>query len=78
MLRNDVLTTAIAGATSLATHRATASAIGQRSVTGGEKATLCWSGKTTASTVTTSAAMHSPGPVIGGDRFKMASFASRN
>ena len=50
------------GATSLATHRATASAIGQRSLINGEKATVCLSGKTTASSVTTSVAMHSPGP----------------
>ena len=78
MLRSDVLTAATAGTTLLATHRATASAIEQRSVTEGEKATLCLSGKTTASTVTTSVAMHSPGPVIGGDGLKMASFASRS
>ena len=37
MLRSDVPRAAIVGATSLVIHCATASAIGQRSVTGGEK-----------------------------------------
>ena len=68
----------MAGATSSATHPATASAMGQRSLTDGEKATLRLSGKITASTVTTSVAMHSPGPVIDGDGLKVAIFASRN
>ena len=78
MVCNEVPRTAIAGATSPATHRATASAMGQRSLTEGEKAALCLSGKITASTVTTSVAMHSPGPMIDGDGLKMATFASRN
>jgi hypothetical protein len=52
--------------------------MGQRSLTEGEKAALCLSGKITASTVTTSVAMHSPGPMIDGDGLKMATFASRN
>ena len=53
-------------------------AIGQRSVAGGAKPTRCLSGKSTASTLTTSVAMHSPGPVIAGDGSKTASSASRN
>ncbi len=78
MPRNDVPRAAIVGATSLVIHCATASAIGQRSITGGEKTMRCLSGKNTASTLTTSVAMHLPGPVIGGDGSKAASSASRN
>jgi hypothetical protein len=52
--------------------------MGQRSLTEGEKATLRLSGKTTASTMMTSVALHSPGPTIDGVGLKAASFASRN
>jgi hypothetical protein len=69
---------AIVGATSLAIHCATASAIGQRRVAGGERVTRRPSGRSTASTLMTSVAMHCPGPVTGGDGSKAASSANRN
>jgi hypothetical protein len=78
MLRNDVPRATIIGATSLVIHCATAWAIGQRSIAGDEKATRSLFGKSTAWTLTTSLATHSPGPVIGGDRSKAASSANRN
>jgi len=53
-------------------------AIGQRSVTGGEKMARWLSGERTESTVTTSVAVHSPGPVIAGESLKVASSASRS
>src|SRR5262249_51864656 len=68
--RSDVPEAAIVGATSLAIHCATASAIGQRRVAGGESATRCPSGRSTASSLTTSLAMHCPGPVMDGDGSK--------
>ena len=78
MLRSDVPRETIAGATSLVIHCAMASAIGQRSVAGGENTTRCLSGRSSASTVTTSVAVHSPGPVIGCNGLKTASSASCN
>jgi len=78
MLRSDVPRALIIGATSLVIHCATASAIGQRSVTGSEKTARWLSGKRTASTMTTSVAVHAPGPVIGGEGLKEASSASRS
>ena len=65
MLCSDVPREAIVGATSFVIHCATASAIGQRRVAGGEMTTRCLSGRSNASTASTSAAVHSPGPVIG-------------
>jgi hypothetical protein len=52
--------------------------MGQRNVAGGERTTRCLSAKSTASTATTSVALHSPGPVIGADALKTASSVSRD
>lgn len=52
--------------------------IRQRRVAGGERATRRRSGRSTASTLMTSVAMHCPGPVMGGDGSKAANSASRN
>ncbi len=49
------------------TQCVTVSAIGQRSVTEGEKTASCLSGRNTVSSATTTLAVHSPGPVIGGN-----------
>src|ERR1700733_10158066 len=51
--------------------------MGQRSVAGGETTARVLSGNRMASRVTTSLAVHSPGPVIGGAGLKLASSRSR-
>ena len=70
MLLSDVPRAAIIGATSLVIHSATVSAMAHRSVAAGEKTTRRLSGRSTASSLMTSAAMHSPGPAIGGNGLK--------
>jgi len=66
------------GATSLRTQCVTASAMGQRSIAVGEKLTRWLSGGSTASSSTTSVAVQSPRPVIGGKGLKAAISASRD
>jgi len=63
---------AAAGATFSRIQRATASAIGQRSVAAGASATCSPSSSTTASKRTTSSALQEPGPVIEGSPWAKA------
>jgi hypothetical protein len=49
----------------------------QGRMVGGAIATLLWSGRTTASSRTTSEAPHLPGPVIGGNEGATASASVR-
>ena len=57
---------------------ATASAIAQRSVAGGDTATFAWSGRITLSRMTASMAPHSPAPTSTGSGLNAASFAKRS
>ena len=60
-----------ARATSSRTHRATCSAIVQRSVAGGTTATLVLSNRITLCSITTSAATQSPAAAIGGSGLEL-------
>ena len=66
IVRAELPKVAAAGATSSRIQCATASAIGQRSVTAGASATRCPSLSTTASNRTTSSAPQEPGSVMEG------------
>ena len=60
------------------TQMATASAIVQRSVAGGDTTTFARSGRITPSTMTASTAPHSPAPMSAGSGLNTASFAKRS
>ncbi len=76
--RSDLPWSAIVGATSSRIQWVTASAIGQRSVAAGEMVMRCLSATNTASSSTTSVAVHSPGPLMDGKGLKAAISANRD
>jgi hypothetical protein len=76
--RSDLPMVVIVGATSSLIQCATAIAMGQRSVTADENTARCLSGRSTASNVTTSVAVHSPGPAIDGAGLNSASSDNRD